>query len=247
MIMRVVTLAVLTCGLGMPATGVANAGDTKQDVAIVKLREGQDALRQEHWEEAESDFKAAIEADPLLEMAHYGLGQAYMAERRYLDAVRAYKGCREAYIENAQRALTSDAKTEQRIDDQIRALKEYKASIVPGRSTLSSATQNMLDNQIAQLQAMRGRRAEGPPQVAPFISTALGSAYFRSGDMSMAEAEWRNALKVDPGIGEVHNNLAVLCLMSNRPGEAAEHVRQAEKAGIKVNPQLKQDIASRQQ
>ena len=45
--------------------------------------------------------------------------------------------------------------------------------------------------------------------------------------------------------GEVHNNLAVVCLMRDRIDEAAEHVKQAEKAGVRVNPQLKSDIEAR--
>jgi tetratricopeptide (TPR) repeat protein len=241
--MRLFSIAILTvCSL---AGLRADPPDTKHEIAIAKLRQGQDALRQEHWEEAEGYFKDAIGYDPLLEMAHYGLGQSLMAQHRYDDAVRAYKQCRETYLQNSRAALTDDVKAQQRIEDQIRSLKEYKSSVTPGVATLSSATQNMLDNQIAQLQAMLHRGTAGAPQVAPFISTALGSAYFRQGNLPLAEAEWKNALAVDPKIGEVHNNLAVVCLMSGRPAEAAEHVRQAEKAGIRVNPQLKQDIADR--
>ncbi len=62
---------------------------------------------------------------------------------------------------------------------------------------------------------------------------------------TLAEAEWRNALAVDPKIGEVHNNLAVVCLMTDSVDEAAEHVKHAEKAGVRVNPQLKTDIEAR--
>ena len=229
------------------ATTTLVASDSKHDMAIVSLRHGQEALRLEHWQEAEEAFKAAIEYDPLLEMAHYGLGQAYMAEHRYDEAVHAYKDCREVYLKNAAATLADDVEGDRRRDAQVQELRDYRTSLTTGRTATPNvtATLNTLDGQIAQLEMMRKRSTTGAPQTAPFISTALGSAYFRAGNLTLAEAEWRNALAVDPKIGEVHNNLAVLCMMTERVPEAAEHVKAAEKAGLRVNPQLKQDIADR--
>jgi tetratricopeptide (TPR) repeat protein len=136
---------------------------------------------------------------------------------------------------------------EHRVEDRIRALQDYRRSLEGGRSQTfnTTATMNRIDGEIAQLETTRKRHNVGPPQVAPFISTELGSAYFRQGNLPLAEAEWKNALAVDPKIGEVHNNLAVVCLMTGRASEASEHVKQAEKAGVRVNPQLKKDIESR--
>ncbi len=229
------------------ATGGLGASDTKHDMAIASMRHGQEALHLEHWQDAEEAFKAAIEYDPLLEMAHYGLGQAYMAEHRYDDAVHAYKDCRDVYLKNATAALADDVEGDRRRDAQVQELRDYRNSLTTGRTGTFNvtATLNMLDNQIAQLETMRKRNTTGAPQAAPFISTALGSAYFKAGNLPLAEAEWRNALAVDPKIGEVHNNLAVLCMMTDRVPEAAEHVKAAEKAGLRVNPQLKQDIADK--
>jgi tetratricopeptide (TPR) repeat protein len=227
------------------ATAVLGAQDSKHDLAIANLRKGQDALRQEHWKEAEEFFTDAIEYDHLLEMAHYGLGQAFMGEKQYDDAVRAYKGCRDTYVKNATATLSDSVEAERRREDQIQSLRDYKTALQTGRTATMNVmtTLNMIDNQIAQLETMRKRGPNAAPSVAPFISTALGSAYFRKGDYTLAEAEWRNALAVDSKLGEVHNNLAVVCLMTGRVAEAADHVKQAEKAGIRVNPRLKQDIA----
>ncbi len=123
----------------------------------------------------------------------------------------------------------------------------YYRNNLTSRANLTGGTPilTIIDGQIAQLEMMRKRSTTGAPQTAPFISTALGSAYFRAGNLTLAEAEWHNALAVDPKIGEVHNNLAVLCMMTERVPEAAEHVKAAEKAGLRVNPQLKQEIADR--
>jgi Tfp pilus assembly protein PilF len=239
--MSVIVMAVLL------ATPVAILQDLKHELAITNLRNGQDALRQEHWKEAEQFFSAAIENDPLLEMAHYGLGQAFMGEKQYDEAVRAYKGCRDTYLKNATATLGDSVEAERRREDQIQSLRDYKTALQTGRTATMNVmtTLNMIDNQIAQLETTRKRGPNAAPSVAPFISMALGSAYFRKGDYTLAEAEWRNALAVDPKIGEVHHNLAVVCLMNDRVAEAAEHVKLAEKAGVRVNPQLKADIEAR--
>jgi Flp pilus assembly protein TadD len=55
-------------------------------------------------------------------------------------------------------------------------------------------------------------------------------------------SEWQAAVQANPKLGEAHNNLAVLYMMSGKKAEAESSVKAAEKAGFKVNPQLKDDI-----
>ena len=87
--------------------------------ALKHLRFGQDALRFEQFDRAETEFQAAIRFEPSLEMAHYGLGQVYMATKRYPAAVRAYLGCRDAFVvSNRQRAL-GNLRAQVALDDQI--------------------------------------------------------------------------------------------------------------------------------
>jgi Flp pilus assembly protein TadD len=74
------------------------------------------------------------------------------------------------------------------------------------------------------------------------VLLSLGSAQFRTGNLASAESAWKAALEVNPKFGEVHNNLAVVYMMTERFKEAEEAVRQAERAGYKVNPQLKKDL-----
>jgi Flp pilus assembly protein TadD len=79
--------------------------------------------------------------------------------------------------------------------------------------------------------------------VAPFVSLALGSAYFRSERFADAEREYKAAAAADPKAGEAHNNLAALYLQTGRIDEAEKEVKAAEKTGFKVNPLLKDDVA----
>ena len=73
---------------------------------------------------------------------------------------------------------------------------------------------------------------------------AIGSAYFRLNDLPNAEREYRAAVEVNPAFGEAHNNLAVVYMVTGRLTEAENAVKAAEKAGFKVNPKLKEDIAA---
>ena len=57
-----------------------------------------------------------------------------------------------------------------------------------------------------------------------------------------AEFEWKAALEVNPKLGEAHNNLAVVYLQTGRFAEAEAAIKAAEKAGFRVNPQLKEDV-----
>ena len=50
------------------------------------------------------------------------------------------------------------------------------------------------------------------------------------------------AIETKPSLGEAHNNLAVVYMLTMRKKEAENAVREAERAGFRVNPQLKEDI-----
>jgi Flp pilus assembly protein TadD len=81
--------------------------------------------------------------------------------------------------------------------------------------------------------------------VPPYILTALGSAYFRTGAFPEAEREWREALAVDPSVGEIHNNLAVVLMLTKRFDEAEKEIQLAEKNGFRVSQGLKDDLKAR--
>lgn len=211
--------------------------------AMKHLRLGQENLRAEKWDLAEREFKAAIALEPPLEMAHYGLGQVYMATKRYPLAVQAYIACRDVHTASIARDVQNDLLAERRLDDQIQALEEERVLLNTGRTKpMTSGGALDLDHRIADLRARRYHDAKTVPEIPSWISLALGSAYFRTGAMPDAEREYRAALAVDPRLGEAHNNLAVVCMLTRRFDEADAEIKAAEKSGFKVNPQLKADL-----
>lgn len=90
----------------------------------------------------------------------------------------------------------------------------------------------------------RGNNMTITTGVPAWVSLSLGSAYFRSGKLSDAEREYKDAIVVDRA-GEAHSNLAVVFLETGRLAEADASIKAAKKAGFKVNPQLEQDIRDR--
>lgn len=243
----VVTLAVVVAVALLVVR--ASADEKSRKEAIKHYKEGQKALSSEHWKEAEEEFRLATQLDPLLVAAHYGLGQTYMATKRYADAVEAYSAGETAFQDQQAQAATNRLEFEKRLDDQIKALQD---DINTAQRQVSGAgaqsTQMAIDRNESQINTLRQLRHRGgsEPQPTPhWLSLALGSAYFRNGNMKKAEEAYQAALKVKPDLGEAHVNLAVVYMITKRLDEAESEVALAEKNGVKVPQGLKDEIAKR--
>ena len=55
----------------------------------------------------------------------------------------------------------------------------------------------------------------------------------------------REALRVESNLGEAHNNLAVVCMLTGRYSEAEPELQAAEKAGFRVNPEFKHELSAK--
>jgi tetratricopeptide (TPR) repeat protein len=211
--------------------------------ALVYYRAGQELLASERFEQAAEQFQKAIGKDPLLALAHYGLGQANMALRRYASAVVAFRGCRDTYRTLAGLALSDSVAGDRRRDDEIRELEDSIRLFQSGKVTTGNQLAMIvkLEARKRELESMRQRDVD-PTKPPAEVSLALGSAHFRNGQLEDAEREWKVAIDVNPKLGEAHNNLAALYAMTGRKREAEAAIRAAEKAGFRVNPKLKEDV-----
>ncbi len=236
----VLTLTLLTGGRAF-AQAVDDISHTN---ALVHYRLGEDLMHSEQFEKAAGEFQSAVKLDPLLTIAHYELGQSYMALRRYVEAIRAYVGCRTAFETLAAMVARNDFTADQRRDDEIRELRDTIGAVSSGRLKIATGREVMiasLEHRMQDLERMK-QRSSGTFETPAELSLALGSAYFRSGDLTSAEREWKAAVAVNARLGEAHNNLAALYAMTGRKAQAQASVKQAEKSGYQVNPRLKSDI-----
>jgi tetratricopeptide (TPR) repeat protein len=227
-------------GVGAAA---ASAQTTEQDrrTAYKHYQVGQELLSAERWEKAADEFRAAIALDALFTDAHYGLGRAFMGMQRYASAAQAYEGCIGAARSLHGLREKDRVGTDQHITEQIRALREAIANIRRQKT-------GGIENQILQLEA-RVRELErsksglpGPFEPPAEVLLALGSAHFRNGDREAARISWESAVRVNSRLGEAWNNLAVVHMQAGRKAEAEAAVRNAEKAGYRVHPGLKDEI-----
>jgi tetratricopeptide (TPR) repeat protein len=107
---------------------------------------------------------------------------------------------------------------------------------------------SMIDNAIRMTSNAYDRGQNNIPIEIPvpsFVSLSLGSAYFRAEQFEEAERQFRAAIVTDPKAGEAHNNLAVILMMKAQYTDAMAELKAAEKAGFRVNPELKDQIKSR--
>lgn len=214
-----------------------------------KLREGQHLLASEQFEEAAQAFREAIRFDPLLTMAHYGLGQSQMALKQYPSAVIAFEGARDAFESRAADTVLRSFENEQARQDRVRSLRDrirenQQMNLPPGSLAAQRRDQRVqqLEVEASFLERPSLTGVRSTPDIPPGILLALGSAHFRSGNLPAAEREYRAALAAQPKLGETRNNLAVVLLLTGRPAEASEQLKMAEEDGFKVSPGLRQDV-----
>jgi tetratricopeptide (TPR) repeat protein len=240
----VTTIATLTCltfASSVAAQVLASESDRKE--AIKYYRAGHEFLSAEQWEQAAEAFRKAIDHDPLLTDAHYGLGQSYMGLQRYASAVQAFDGCIEAARTFHGLRQKERVATDRAIDEEIRELRDSVRRVASGQVRVAQPNIKVtqLEQRIDELERSRssmGTRFD-PPATALL---SLGSAHFRNGDRTAAETHWTEAVRVNSNLGEAWNNLAVIYLGSGRKQDAENAVKSAERAGFRVNPRLKDDI-----
>jgi tetratricopeptide (TPR) repeat protein len=239
----------LDCSRSVPEPERAHAQDS--------YRVGRDLVLAERWSEAEDPLTAATRLDPLLPEAHYALGQAVMALKRYPEAVAAFSRARDAFSCAASGPARREA--ERRLDEEMASIRDSLRGMEMERHKLSGVLWREMNREtpltlaesgrlvqqveahLAELQRWR-TRGGGPP---PEVFLALGSAHFNAGAMEDAERAYRKALELDNHSGDAHNNLAVVLMLTSRPAEAEREVKLAEKAGIPVSPRLKDEIRKR--
>lgn len=212
--------------------------------AAPPYREGMRLLSAEHWAEAAALFERAIDLDERYPLAFYGLGRARIGEKQYVAAVGALERCAALYLEQAAGSAAQQMDLVRRRQDQIHELQDQVRELMSGPQSAARQMQaERVRDQIEDLErSMHDGIGDMTLRVPAFVLLSLGSAQFRRGSMADAEREYRKAIASNPKMGEAHNNLAVVLLMTGRPLEAEKSVKDAEKYGFRVHPQVKADI-----
>jgi tetratricopeptide (TPR) repeat protein len=249
--------------VGMLALGEctpAPAGDAAAEAADAYVA-GVEHVAAERWADALGSFQRALDLDPGIPLAHYGTGQAQMALGRYAEAAAAFEASRDAFVCAGELSADARRAAQRRLDATLRSLRDSLRQLEQDRLLRSTIPwqevngdepprpgridrqREALEARLVELERLRARRrASGAP---PEVALALGSAYFHTGDLARAEREFREALAADPDLGDAHNNLAVVLMLTGRIAEAERAVRAAERHGVAVSPRLKEELRVR--
>ena len=229
---------VLVAVLGVPAHAGA---PEKAREAERHYRAGVEYMQSESWEQAADEFRAALAADPDMVLAHYNLGQCRMAQKRYVEAVAAYRNTKDAFTRMGHLSEQDREKGERDRQDEIRGLRDNLTQLHTVKDGSAERRAMEIDSRIRLLESMQFKGNVRPAMPAEF-PLALGSAYFRQEKLQEAKAEYEEATRLNPKLGAAHNNLAVIYLLTGLPAEAETELSRAEKTGFAVNPRLKEDI-----
>ncbi len=237
------SIAILTLAITVAAQVPAD-----RQRAQTHNRLGWEMMTAESWESAAKAFQQAIAIDASFQDAHYGLGRAQIALRQYVAAIATLTTCRQLYVAQAGQQFTNRQEAQRYRQDRITEIDEQIRQVQTMPATAQQ--QNLLrqlNNQRRDIQnaIVKGSGMSVNATVPPWVSLSLGSAYFRSGKLADAEREYQAAIDVDGRFGEAHNNLAVVYFETNRIAEADASLREAKKAGFRVNPQLEEAIRAR--
>ena len=195
--------------------GEANANAEKFEksddppiTAQTRFAAGQLAEAQGNFDNAISQYQAAIKLDPKKLDAMFRLGMAYVQTRRFDEAVATWQRYLKATNNSAQGYgnLGYTYETAGRIDD---AEKAYQAGIARDPQNQSCrvnyglmlARRNQLEPAIKQLSAVL------PPAAVHYN---LGSVCEQQGRTEEAKAYYRKALELDPKLTDARARLAVM-------------------------------------
>lgn len=246
---RLLPAILLAFSAVLGAQQIDSARESARERAREPYKFGLEQMQAEDYEGAAKSFQTAIGIDQNFELAHYMLGRAYLAQKRYTSAIVSLTTARNLYLAEATQEFGNEAERQ-------RYRRERLAEFEMMLSQLRSAPQTpQVQQQIRQVEERkrqmedldRTRGAKGSSLVPAFVSLSLGSAQLRAGNLPEAEKAYDEAIAADPRTGEAYNNLAVVYMQTGRYDAAEQAVKNAEKTGLRVSQALKDEIRNRRQ
>jgi len=224
--------------------------DINQQEARHEYRAGDQLMAREAFEQAAARFRRATELDPDYVLAYYSLGQALMKLHRYPEAVDAYTAAQDTLVRQSHEGQKAQAGIDKQRQDEIHeledSLQKARSGKLKGYGGQSMSIETGIEDRIRLLQEAEHKGAGSEVTIPAELSLALGSAYFRQGELEAAEESFRAAIRRRGNLGAAHNNLAVICMMTGRLEEARSEIRAAEEAGFYVSGQFKADLEQKE-
>jgi tetratricopeptide (TPR) repeat protein len=224
------------------------AWQTASPQALQHMQAGLEADRQRHFEAAIAEFRKVTELEPSLPDGFINLGQAYMENHEFGNAIAPLKHALELSpdVTAAHRLLGYALLSQGYAKEAVPHLEKAQEQAVLGIAQIETG---QLAQAVLNLEAALAKRPNDPDllyylgraaglrskqsidsMLAAYPDSArahqaLGENYFVLRQMPQAEREFQEALKLQPNLPEVHLELGLVYAGSSQWDKAEEEFR----------------------
>lgn len=218
-----------------------------------RVESARTAFRKGNTAKCEREALFCLDRLPAHQEAHFLMSQVLYKKGEFDRALEHVRAAEQGYIEWAEAVAALEQQKLKRqaegMPDLIDEVQEYADADAAARARGSCQP----DRFSKGLQDAKDRLAKEGEENATDLGSrssrvpapyhyAHGNCFFRLQRLSEAEAEYRLAVKADPGFGETYNNLINLLFIQKRLDEARECLSQAEAHKARVHPDLKKAV-----
>jgi len=202
------------------------------------LEEGKEA-------EGKMELDEALKLFPDYADAEIQLGNLSMRRRNYSEGLAHYLQAEAALSHLQGIARLREVERRKRIQESIDVVQERIEGLRHSNRAGDSAG---IGQEMVKLEKLRQEQTKVlPPEGNPFpaeLHFLTGNARMNLEKYDEAIQDYGQALALRPNYGEVHNNLAVIYLYRKDYARAWDHLHSAEKAGVRINPQFREELAA---
>jgi tetratricopeptide (TPR) repeat protein len=239
-------LALRPLPISLSASTAGEAPDTRQ-VMLAKshYQKGMKLLSAGKEKEGEEEMLESLKIFPDFADAHIQLGNLAMGRKDFHRGLECYLEARTSLTHLQGFSQQREAERRKRLQESIDILRERLDQL---RSSPRAGDAGKIEETVARLEKLQQEQTKPFPTDAPPIPAELffltGNARMSLEQFDQAIAEYNQALSLRPAFGEVHNNLAVIYFYRKDYARVWEHLHAAEKAGVRINPQFREDLTA---
>jgi tetratricopeptide (TPR) repeat protein len=237
-------LIMILFGGRVPARGADSYDPHKVMLAKSYFEKGMKLLQKESPAEAEAEFRESVRVFPEFADAYIQLGNLAMSRKEYSAGLEHYVRAKTALLNLQGMSRQQEVERRRRLQESIDLLQERIDQLTMSprddRGEIDRAMLNIEKLRQEMSKILTGNELQVPPE----IHFLIGTARMNLEQFDPAIEDFRQALALRPAYGEVHNNLAVIYLYRKDYPQAWEHLHAAEKAGVRINPQFREELAA---
>jgi tetratricopeptide (TPR) repeat protein len=237
-------------GIGLVLTSLAPAQQVSYDphkfmIARSLYAKAMKLLTENKIAEGEAELLEAVKTFPQLAEGYIELGNLSMNRGEFREGLERYLKARDALSELQGIKRLQEAERQRQIQESIDLLNERINELSRSQS---ASDQGKIQQAMVRLEKLQQEKINAQPTTqtpfTPEVHFLVGTALMKLERFEEAAKEFQDALNLRPNFGEAHNNLAVVLYYRRDYPGCWEHLRAAEHAGVRVDPQFKEELTA---